>query len=141
MIKLGSHVKVENGWWRTIDAIKADEGIDLEVCKVEIDIHGIQAGQKVDKGFLLFCGDMCEESVCPDLARWESRVDANVESKGFGIYVSDFDTTLVGKENGIALTRGGDTDIVFGVGWMGEEGFEDEVVQGSGDGFDLIRLG
>ena len=43
----------------------------------------------------------------------------------------------MGEEDRVALSLGGDANIVFG---FGGEGFYDEVVEGSGDRFDLYGL-
>ena len=43
----------------------------------------------------------------------------------------------MGEEDLVAFALGVDADVVFCVGGMGEEWFNDEVVQGSGYGFDL----
>ena len=45
----------------------------------------------------------------------------------------------MGEEDRVALSLGGDANIVFGVGGVGQEGFYDEVVEGSGDRFDLYN--
>ena len=43
----------------------------------------------------------------------------------------------MGEEDQVALSLGGDANIVFGIGGVGQEGFYNEVVEGSGDRFDL----
>jgi hypothetical protein len=41
-----------------IDGIENDEGVDLEVCKVEIDVDAIEADKEVNEGLFLLGGDM-----------------------------------------------------------------------------------
>ena len=66
-------------------------------------------------------------------------MDGNVELQGFGVNISDIDTTLVGEENGVVFTGRVDADVVFGGGWMGEERLEDEGHKGTRDRLDLDK--
>lgn len=43
------------------------------------------------------------------------------------------------KENVVPITRGRDTDVIFGVGRVREERFDNEVVQGPSDGLNLAE--
>lgn len=104
---------------------------------MEVDVDAVQADEEVDERLLLLCGDVLEEGAGDGLARRELLGDGDVEDEGLGVDVSDIDTTFVGEEDGVALALGGDADVVLGVGGVGQEGLDDEVVQGSCNRFDL----
>jgi hypothetical protein len=57
------------------------------------------------------------------------RVRTELES--LGVNVSDVDSTLVGEEDLVTLSGRVDTDVVLGVGRVGEEGLDDEGVERS----------
>lgn len=63
--------------------------------------------------------------------------DGEVEFECFSVDVADVDTAFVCEEDGVAFAGGGDADVVFGGGRVGQEGLEDEVVERAGDGFNL----
>lgn len=107
---------------------------------MEINVDAVETNQEVDKGIFLLGGDMGEEGRGNGFARREGLSNGKVENKSFGINISDIDTSLMGKEDRISLTSRGDADIVLGVGWMGEERLNNEVVEGSGDRFDLMNI-
>ena len=63
--------------------------------------------------------------------------DGNVKLEGFGIDVTNIDTTFVSEKDSVAFTARVYADVVFSVGRMGEEGFEDEGGEWSRDRLDL----
>ena len=62
LIKFGCHVKVVDRGLTAVDTVETDERVDLEVGEVEIDIDGVETNEEIDKGVLLFGGDMLEKS-------------------------------------------------------------------------------
>ena len=110
-----------DGWRSTIDAVEADEGINLEVGEVEVNVNGVETDEEVDEDFLLLLRYMFKKGLSPDVTRGERTVNANVESKGFGIDITNIDTTFMGEEDGIALAIGVYAYIKLGVGRVREE--------------------
>jgi hypothetical protein len=126
-----------DGRLATIDSVEADQGVDLEVCKMEIHINGIQADKEVYEGFFLLGRDVGKEGRCDGCAGGEWRINSDVELEGLGIYVADVYTTFVREENRVALTSRVDADVVFGVGRVRKERFDDEIIESASDGLDL----
>ncbi len=137
LVELRGHVEVVDCGLTAIYTVEADEGVDLEVGEMKVDVDGVQANQEVDKGFLLASRYMGEKRRCDRLSRWEMGTNWEVKSESFGVDITDVDTSLVGEKDRITLALGGDADVVLCVGWMREERLEDEVVQGAGHGLDL----
>jgi hypothetical protein len=107
---------------------------------MEIDVNRVQADQEIDEGFFLFFGDKFEKGIGKHAARWEWRVDTDVESKSFGVDIANLYTTFMSEKDRISFARGGNTDVIFCIGWMGKEGLENEVVEGTGYSFDLLSF-
>lgn len=129
-----------NGGFTTVNRIKDDERVDLEVGKVKIDIDGVKPDKEVDQGILFFCGNMFEESGSNVLTSRERSNHRNIEDESFGIHITDVDTTLVREEDAVTFTLRGDANIIFGVGGVRKERLDDKIVQGSGDGLNLTRV-
>lgn len=104
-----------DGGGSAIDPIETDQGVDLEVSEVEVDVDRVEADEEVDEDFLLLSGYVFEKGLSPDVTRWELSGDANIKPKGFSIDITDVDTTLVSEEDRIALTVGVDAHVEFGV--------------------------
>ena len=126
-----------DGRLATIDSIEADQRVDLKVCKVEIHVNGIQADKEVYEGFLLFGRDVGEEGRCDGRAGGEWSVDGDVEFEGLGVYIANVYTTFVREENRVTLTSRVDADVIFGMGRVGKERFDDEIIESASDGLDL----
>ena len=103
LIELGRHIEVAYLWFSAVDSIKNDEGVDLKVSKVEVDVNTVEADKEVDEGLFLLRGNVCEESGCDCFAGGEGLVDGNTEDECFGIYITDVDTTFVGEEDRVAF--------------------------------------
>lgn len=104
-----------DGWRCTVDTIKTDQRVNLEVSEVEVNVNGVETDEEVDKDFLLLLRYMFQESLSPDIARRERGGNTDVESKGFGIDITNVDTTLVSEENRIPLTVRVDAYVKLGV--------------------------
>lgn len=138
MIELGRHVEVVNGRLLSgAGGIEADEGVNLEVCEVEVNVDGVKANEEVDEGFLLGLRYVLEESIGNLGAGREGCADVDAESQRLGVDVTNVNTTFMGEENSVTLALRVDADIVLGVGRVGKEGLENEVVQSSGNGLNL----
>lgn len=137
LIELRRHVQIMNRRLAPILRIEADQGVDLEVCKVEVDVDRVEADEEVNEGVFLFCGYVGEEGGGYCCAGGERCVDGDVEFECFSVYVADVDTAFVCEEDRVALAGGVDADIVFCVRRVGQERLDDEVVESTGDGLDL----
>lgn len=120
-------------------AIEADERVDLKVGEVKIDIDTVKPDQEVDESVLLGCWNVGEESFLDFVARRELLVDGDEELESLGIYIADFDTTLMREEDIVAFTCGVNTNIKLSIRRMGKEWFDDEVIHSAGDGLDLSK--
>ena len=104
-----------DGGGSTVDTIETDQGVDLEVSEVEVDINGVETDEEVDENFFLLFGYMFQKGLSPDVTRWEGSGNADIKPKGFGVDIANVDTTLVSEEDRIALTVGVDADVEFGI--------------------------
>jgi hypothetical protein len=126
-----------DGWLAAIDSIKTDQGVDLEVGKVEIYVDRIQADEEVDEGVLLFGGDVDEEGRCNSSARGERCIDGDVKLESFSIDIADVHTTFVREEDRIAFSSRVNADVVLRVRRVRKERLDDEVVEGTSDSLNL----
>jgi len=126
-----------DGRLATIDSIKADQGVDLEVGKVEIYVDRVQTDEEVDEGVLLFGGDVGEERRCDGGARGERRIDGDVELESFSIDIADVYTTFVREEDRVAFASRVNANVVLRVGRVRKERLDDEVVEGTSDSLNL----
>jgi len=115
LIEFGGHVEIVDGGGSTIDTIETDQGVDLEVGEVEVDVDGVKADEEVDEDFLLLSGYVFEKGLSPDVTRGELSGDADIKPKGFSVDIADVDATLVSEEDRITLTIGVDAHVEFGV--------------------------
>lgn len=132
LVEFGGHIEIVDGRGSAVDTIKADKGVDFEVSKVEVDVNGVESNQEVDEGFLLLFRYMFEKGLSPDVTRGEGGGNADIEPKGFGVNITNIDTTLVSEEDRITLTIGVDAYVELGVRWMRKERLDDKVVEGPG---------
>lgn len=119
LVELGRHIEVVDRGLAAIDGIEADQGVDLEISEMEVDIDGVKADEEVHEGLLLGGGNVLEQGRRELLARREWLADRNVELECLGVNIADVDTTFVGEEDGVTLTLGVDADVILGVGRVG----------------------
>lgn len=98
-----------------INAIEADERVDFEIGKVEIEVYRVEADEEVNKSLFLLFGYVGEKSSLDILTSGEGLVDRNEELEGLGVYITDIDTTLMSEEDIIAFTGGVDANVEFSV--------------------------
>jgi hypothetical protein len=48
LIELGSHIEIVDCRWPAVDTIEADEWVNFEVGKVEIDVDGVEADKEIN---------------------------------------------------------------------------------------------
>jgi hypothetical protein len=138
LVKLGSHVEVRD-LDLTVGVLDGDEGVDLEVGEVEVDVDGVKADDEVDESLeTLSAGNLLEEGSLDLSAGRKLAADGNEEGERLGVDVSDVHTSLVGEEDDVALADRVDADVVLGVGRVRAEGLDDEVVEGTGGLLDLL---
>jgi hypothetical protein len=80
-----------------------------------------------------------EQGLCYCLPRREWLCHGDIENESLCIDIANVDTTLVSEENVIAFTCRRDTDVIFSVGRVRKERFDNEVVQGPSDRFNLTE--
>lgn len=130
LVELGSHIEVED-LGLALD-LNGDEGVDLEVGKVKVDVDRVETGDEVNEGLLdLTTGDVLEEAGLDRLAVGKLASDGDEELDSLGVDISDLDSSLVGEEDDISLTNGVNADVELGVGRVGKERLDDEGVKGS----------
>lgn len=133
LVELSGHVEIVDGWGLATDAIEADERVDLEIGKVEIDIDRVEADEEIDKGILLGFSDMNEDGLLDLVARWELSTDGDGKSECLCVDIANIDTTFVGEKDLVTLTSRIDADVEFSVGRMWKEGLDDECVESTRD--------
>jgi hypothetical protein len=63
LVELGGHIEVVSLRLLAVDTIEDDEGVDLEVGEVEVDVDAAETGEEVYEGVLLLCRDVGQEGV------------------------------------------------------------------------------
>jgi len=138
LIELGCHIQVVNCGFTTVDGIKDNKRVDFKVRKVEINIDRIETNQKISEGILFLSRDMTEESSSNNLSSGEWLVDRDIKDKGFGVDITNVNTTLMSEEDAVTLALGTDTNIILSIGRVGEERLDNEIVQSARDSLNLL---
>ena len=120
--------------------IETDERVDLEIGKVKVCVDSIEAGEEVDESVAFLGGHVDEERVGNSLAGGERGANRDGEDESLGIDIANVHASLVSEEDRVALACRIDADVIFGVGRVRQEWFDDEIVQGSRDGLDLRSI-
>jgi len=142
LIELGSHIEVEDVGLSGRRVLDSDERVDLEVGEVKVDVDRVETNDEVDKGFETFSsGNVLEEVGLDFLASREFSSDGNEKSESLGVDISDFYSSFVGEEDNVSLTNRVDADVVFRVGRVRAERFDDEGVESTGSLLDLWLRG
>ena len=115
LVEFGGHIEIVDGWWSTVDTVKAYQGINLEIREMEVNVNRVEADEEVDEDFLFLFRYMFKESLSPDISRGERSGDTDVESKGLGVDITNIDTAFVSEENGIAIAIRVDAYVELGV--------------------------
>jgi hypothetical protein len=95
--------------------IEANQGVDFEVCKMEVNVDGIEADEEIDEGILLGRRDCGKERLGDLLARGEFGSNGNLESGCLSIDITDIDTTFMREEDFVTLALGVYANIILGV--------------------------
>lgn len=117
-----------DGWSLAVDAVQADQGVDLKVGEVKVDVDAVQADEEVDESLLLGLGNMSQEAVLDLIARGELFADGQLEAESLCIDIANIDTTLVSEEDIVTFTVRVDADVELGIRRMGKERLDDKVV-------------
>jgi len=128
------HIKVGHLWLFTILCVENNEGVDLDVGKVQVHIDAVQTDEEINEGILLLRWDVGQEGGRDDVACGERLSYRKVEYERLCV-----DVAFVGEEDGVAITSRCDANVVFCVGGMGKGGLNDKVVERSGDRFNLKK--
>lgn len=104
LVKLGSEIE-EVDFGRGLVGVGDDnEGVDLEVCELAVDVDRVEAHDEVDEDIVNTLGDLLEEGGSELLVRGElGKVDGDQNLFGLFVDITDIDTTLVGEENPVTL--------------------------------------
>ena len=108
---------------------------------MKININRVEADEEVDKGLLLGSRDVLQEGVGDGLTRGEGCVDGEAKFEGFGVDIANVNTAFVSEKDVVAFASGVDANVIFGIGWVREERFDDEVVERAGNGLNLKAEG
>jgi hypothetical protein len=137
LVEFCGHVKIVNGGLFSWFCIETDEGVYFEVGKVEVDIDGVETGEKVDESITLFLGDVCEECLCDRAGGRQRGTDGDVEDECLCIDIANIHAALVCEEDRVAFASRGDADVVLCVGRVRKERLYDESVESARDRLDL----
>jgi hypothetical protein len=116
-----------DGGLSSVDGIEADERVDLKVGEMQIDVDGVEAGKEVDEGVLLGRRDIVEKGRGNRLARGEGLANGDRQTESLGVNIANVNATFVREEDLVAFALRVDTDVVFSVGRVREEGLDNEV--------------
>lgn len=138
LIKFGGHIEVEDVGLSSRSVLDSYERVDFEVSEVKVDVNRVQSDDEVDESFESFSsGNVLEELRLDLFTSGEFSSDGNEKGESLGVDISDFYTSLVSEKDNVSLTDRVDADVVFRVGRMGAERFDDESVESSGSLLDL----
>ena len=147
LVELGGHVEVVDLGGLAIGGIEADEGVDLEVGEVKVNVDRVETDKEVAEDVLLGGGNVSKESSDELLARGELGADGQEELESLGVDIANLNTTLadlsvwvcdarvsglLSEENPVALTSRVDANVVLGLCRVGAEWLDDEGVEGTG---------
>lgn len=105
---------------------------------MQVDVNGVQASDKVDKGLLdLATLNVLEQASLNGLAVWQLAADRDEQLNSLGIDVSNINSSFVSEENDVAFTNRVDADVELGLGRVRQERLDDEGVEGANSLLDL----
>jgi hypothetical protein len=83
-----------------------DKRVDFEVCKLAVDINSIQSCDEVDEDIVDALRDFLQESRSKFFVGGVLReVNGDENLLGFGVDITNIDTSLVCEENPVTLDR------------------------------------
>jgi hypothetical protein len=104
LVKLGSQVQEEDISGGGIGVGDDNQGVDLEVGELAVDVDGVQADNEVDQDVVETLGNLAQEARGNLLVGGELlQVDGNQELLSLGVNITDINTTLVVEEDPITL--------------------------------------
>jgi hypothetical protein len=81
-----------------------DQRVDFEVCELAVDVNSVQSCDEVNKDIVDTLGNLLQERCSKFLVRRVlGKVNGNENLLGFGIDITNVDTSLVCEEDPIAL--------------------------------------
>jgi hypothetical protein len=138
LVKLGGHVEVED--LGLASDLNGDEGVDLEVGKVKVDVNRVQPDEEVDQRLLdLSAVNVLKKARLDRLTVGELAADGDEKLNRLGVDITDFNSSLVGEEHDVAFSDRVDADVELRVGGVGKEWLDDEVSEGAGGLLDLVE--
>jgi len=138
LIKFGGHIEVEDVGLSSRSVLDSYERVDFEVSEMKVDVNRVQSDDEVDESFESFSsGNVLEELRLDLFTSREFSSNGNEKGESLGVDISDFYTSFVSEKDNVSLTDRVDADVVFRVGRMGAERFDDESVESSGSLLDL----
>ena len=84
---------------------------------------------------------MLQKGVGNDLTGGEWCIDGNLQLECLRVDIANVNTAFVGEKDVVAFASGVDANVIFGIGWVREERFDDEVVERAGNGLNLKAEG
>ncbi|KAI6762873.1 hypothetical protein HG530_008853 [Fusarium avenaceum] len=104
LVQLGSKIEEVDSGGGLVLVGDDNEGVDLKVGELAVDVDSIESGNEVDKDVVDTLGNLLEESSGNLLVGGVlGEVDGDQELLSLGVNITDINTTLVGEENPVAL--------------------------------------
>lgn len=104
LVELGSQVKEVDLSGGGIGVGDNNEGVDLEVSELRVDVDGVQADNEVNQNVVKTLRNLAQQASGDLLVGGEVlQVDGNQELLGLSINITDINTTLVVEKNPITL--------------------------------------
>lgn len=104
LVELGSQVEEVNLGGGGISVGDNDEGVDLEVGELAVDVDSVQAGDEVNQDIVNASRHLLQQSSGNLFVGGEVfEVNGDQELLSLGIDITDVDTTFVSEENPVAL--------------------------------------
>jgi len=107
---------------------------------VEVDVDGVEAGDEVDEDIMLGLRDVNKEGRTDGVSCGELVLDLDLELESLCVDIADLDASLVGEEDIVTVAVRVDTDVILGVGGVGDEWLDEEGLEDTSNRVDLFRL-
>jgi len=104
---------------------------------VEVNVDGVQPDKEIGEDLFLVFRNITKDAVLKLGAGGEWAEDGYVKFEGLGIDITDIYTTGRGEEECVSVAGRCDANVIFCIGRVREEWFDDEGVECSGDRLDL----
>ena len=95
-----------------------NQGIDLEICELGVNVDSVESRDEVNEDVVYTLGNFLEESGGDLIVRWVfGKINWDQEFLGFGIDITNINTSLVCEENPVTLEKKRLGQHVVSVSW------------------------